>query len=78
MRLLLYAADHNQGLAEIGLRVPGWMRQRYEHLPLAQLSLPHIIFHDRVATWKRVLVPQSLKDPLGTVSLFSRPSVVVS
>jgi hypothetical protein len=49
-------ADDDHRLAEIGLGVPGWMRQRHEHLAAAPFALPHVILHDRVAAGEPVLI----------------------
>jgi hypothetical protein len=76
VRLLLLAGDRHQRLAEIRLRVSGRMRQWHKHLPPAQLPLPQVIFHDRVAAGKRILLSQTLEDPLG-VPLFGRPPLVL-
>ena len=56
VRLRTHSADHHLRLAEVGLGIPGWMRQRHEHLALAQLPEPHVVLHDRVAAEIAVLV----------------------
>jgi hypothetical protein len=62
--LPFHPADHRQSLAEVGLRMPGVVPQRHEHLALP-LTLPqHVVLHDRQAAAIAVLVAQALKDPL--------------
>jgi hypothetical protein len=69
MPLLLGTTDHHQRFTEIGLRVPGRMRQRYEHLLVAQTCLAHVILYHRVAAAEAVLRIQPLPDPLGGENL---------
>jgi hypothetical protein len=45
------------------------MLQRHEHLALAELAQPHVIFHDRVAAGVGVLVAQPFEDAFGRVAL---------
>ena len=71
MRLLLDAADDDHGLAEVGLRMSGRMRQRHEHLAAAPLALAHVILHDRVAAGEPVLVAKPLEHPLRRVALLA-------
>jgi hypothetical protein len=53
------------------------MGQRNEHLPAANLFVPHVVLHDRVATGEPVLVPEPIEDPLGRMTLLRRPLLVV-
>jgi len=71
MRLLFDTADHDYRLAEIGLGVPGRMRQRYEHLATAPFALPHVILHDRIAAGEPVLITKPLEHPLRRVPLLA-------
>lgn len=71
VRLLLDPADDDDGFAEVRLRMPGWMRQRHEHLPPAELPLAHVILDDRVAAGEAVLVAQPLIHPLRCVALLA-------
>ena len=47
------------------------MGQRHEHLLRPPPVLPHIVLDYGVLTVEPVLVPQSFKDPLGSVALLS-------
>jgi|GEM_PF-2347205 len=69
MRLLLDTTDDHHPLAEVGLSVPGRMRQRHEHLAAAPFALPHVVFHDRVATGEPVLFAKPLEYSLRRVPL---------
>jgi hypothetical protein len=64
-------------LAEVGLRVSRRMRERHEHLALAQLPEPHVVLYDRIAARVPVLVGQPLRDPLGGVALLPAFRLVV-
>lgn len=69
MRFPLNTAYDDDGLAKIGLGVPGWVRQRHEHLTATPFALPHIILHDRVAADETVLIAKPLEHPLRRVPL---------
>ncbi len=71
MCLLLLTRDHYQRFAEIDTRVPGRMGERHEHLPLRQLSLPHVIFHNCVTGRKSLLFAQPLEDSLRAMPLLA-------
>ncbi len=77
VRRALDAADHDQSFAEVRLRLPGWMRQRHEHLAAAQLRRPQVVLHDRVAAGELMLFLQPLPDTLRRVPLLGRPLLVV-
>ena len=72
VELAAHAADHADGFAEIHLRMPGRMMQRYELLRPPLSSLAHIVGDNRDATRKPVLVPQTLENPLRRVALLPR------
>jgi hypothetical protein len=71
MRLLLDTADDDHRLAEIGLGMTRWMRQRHEHLAPAPLALAHVILHDRVAAGEAMLGLEPLEHPLRRVPLLA-------
>ena len=77
MRLLLNSADHNQGLAKIGLGMAGGMGQRDKHLATASSMFPDIVLDRRLTAAKLVLIPQALKNALGGVALFARKAEIV-
>ena len=78
VRLTLHATDHHHRLAEIGLSVAGWMRQRHKHLLAALFTLAHVVLDDRVAAGKSALVPEPIEHPLGRVALLARhPHVLI-
>jgi hypothetical protein len=55
MRLLFDSAHDHQRLAKIGLCRARRMRQRNEHLLLAQRGGPYVVLHDRVSARVGVL-----------------------
>jgi len=77
MRLAFHTGDHDQGFAEVSLRVAGRMRQRHEHLALMQPLQPHVIFDDGVAAGESVFLFQPVEDALGRVALFAGPRFIV-
>jgi hypothetical protein len=76
VRLALHAADHGHRFSEVSLCVSRRMLQRNEHLPLTQLSEPHVVLHNRVAARVAVLVTQAFEDPFGRVALFFAAGLV--
>src|ERR1035441_9053863 len=70
LRLLFDSTHDHQRLAEIRRRLTRSMRQRHEHLLVAQRVLAHVVLHDRVAPRVGVLRSQTLKNPLRRVPLF--------
>lgn len=72
MRLLLDAADHHHGLAEISLPMSWRMRQRHEHLLATLIPLAHVIPDDRVAAGEPALVSKPVKHSLGRMALLAR------
>ena len=75
--LPFHSADHRQSLTKVGLRMPGGVPQRYEHLALP-LTLPqHVILHDGQAAGVTVLVAQALEDPLRGVPLLRWTGLIV-
>jgi hypothetical protein len=77
VRLLLYARDHHQGLAEVGLCFPGSMREGYEHLTATQQFAAYVVLHDGVAARELVLFSEPIEDPLGRMPLLGRPLLVI-
>jgi len=75
--LPFHPADHRQSLAEVGLRMPGVMPQRHEHLALPLALAQHVILHDGQAAAIAVLVPQALEDPFRGVPLLDRLGLIV-
>jgi hypothetical protein len=53
------------------------MCERHEYLAMPPAMFAHVIFDDRVAASKPVLVPQALEDAFRRVPLLSRPVPVV-
>src|SRR5262245_50141968 len=74
--LLLHPADHRHGFAEVGLRMPGIVSQRYEHLPQPLAARQHVVLHDGDTAAIAMLVAQPLEDPLRGVPLL-RPPVLI-
>jgi hypothetical protein len=68
--LPLLATHDHQRFAKVALCRTCGMRQRNEHLSLAQCGSTHVILHDGVAARERVLRLQPMEDPLGGVPLF--------
>ena len=76
--LALHAADDDQGLAEVALRVPRRMGQRDEHLPGLTVVLPDVVLDRGVSDVEAVFVPEALEDALGGVALLpGTPQVVL-
>ena len=69
MHLLLHPGDDRPRFAEISLRVPWRMRQRYEHLPAMAAMLTNVVLHDRVPTGESLFVTKTLEDALRRVPL---------
>ena len=67
--LLLHTGDDRQRLAEVALGVAWAMGQRHEHLSHPPPMLSHVVLDDGVLTFKAILVPQPLEDPLDRVAL---------
>jgi hypothetical protein len=76
MDLPLNSADHRQRFAEVGLRMPRIVAQRYEHLAQPQPPLVHAVLYDRDPAAIAVLVAQPLEDPLRGMLLFGRLSLI--
>src|ERR1700682_615489 len=76
MDLLLNSADYSQRFAEVGLRMPRIVAQRHEHLAQPQPPLVHVVPDDRDPAAIAVLVPQPLEDPLRSMLLFRRLSLI--
>ena len=71
--LLLHTSYESPRLSEIALGVSGRMHQRHEHLPCPAFVLADVVLDYGVATVEAVLVPQTLVDALGGVTLLPRP-----
>lgn len=67
MHLLLHAANHHHGLAEIRLGIARRMRQRHEHFPPKQLLFAHVILDNRIAARDAMLFAKAFKDPFCRV-----------
>ena len=71
------ASDDDHRLAEVGLGVPGRMRQRHEHLLAAPTPFAHVVLDDRVAAGKSMLVPKPFEHPFGRVALLAVNRTVI-
>jgi len=67
--LALHARDDHQGLAEVALGVARRMGQRHEHLPGLAAVLADVVLDDGVPAIEAVLVPETLEDALGGMTL---------
>ena len=70
-------ADHRPRFAEVRLRMPRRMHQRYEHLQATATMLAHVVLHDRVTASEPILVPKPVEHALGRVALLARPSPIL-
>src|SRR5208282_3966406 len=61
--LALHTCDYRERLAEVGLRMPRIVAQRYEHLAQPLPPLAHVVPYDRDPAAVPVLIPQPLEDP---------------
>src|SRR6185312_9451938 len=75
--LQLNPGHHGQRLAKVGLRLPGRVRQRHEHLLSARPARPHVVLHDGVAAPVAVLLTQPVEDPLRRMPLLCRPPLIL-
>ena len=73
VRLLLHATNHHHCLTKIRLGMACCMGKRNKHLSTAPAMFTDIILDRRVAALEAVLVPQTLKNTLGGMSLLAVP-----
>ena len=75
--LLLHTVNDSPSLTEVALGVSGRMDQGHEHLPCPATVLSDVVLDYGVAAVEAVLVPQTLVDALGGVSLLPGPVEIV-
>src|SRR5450755_3825736 len=74
--LLFHPANHRHGFAEVRLRMPGIVPERYEHFPQPLAARLHVVLHDGETAGIAVLVAQPLEDPLRRMPLLRRPALI--
>ena len=67
--LAFHSADDHSSFAKVALGVAWRMSQRHEHLPRLAAVLPYVVLDYRVLAIEPVLIPETLKDALGGVTL---------
>lgn len=74
---MLNTANRNHRLAEISLGVAGGMGQRHKHLSTARAMVADIVLDHRIAPLDLVLIPQTLRNVPGGMSLLTVPVEIV-
>ena len=73
----LHSSDHGLRRAEVALSMTGSMGQWHVHLTCPETPLSHVVLDYRVPAGEPMLIPQTLVDALGGVSLLPRKTAVL-